>query len=143
MTKENSPKLPLARSARRTMLKMLLSLSIFGAGGVCGALAGGAFVHHKIRYHMEHSDKLPDEAIPRLGRILNLRADQKAEFERVFRARYADLDRVRGEVSVAIHDRFNVLEQELSTLLDEAQRDKLQERFEKVRTHFLPPRRAP
>ena len=123
----------------RLLCKLLIMLVIFLAGAVSGALYGIDFSFRQMRYHAEHMDELPDNAIPRLAKDLALAPEQLQNFDRIFRKYHVDIARVEGENAVRVHQLFYEMGREILPLLDETQRAKFLEIHRKICSVFLPP----
>lgn len=132
-------KMPARRPALRLLLKLSVLALIFGAGGVSGFLYGINFSFREMRHHAEHMDELPDNAIPRVAKDLNLSPEQFPEFERIFRKYHADIATVEGENAVKVHELFYAMGKEILPLLDENQAAEFRELHRKICTVFLPP----
>lgn len=126
-------------SIRRVLLKLLLMALIFLAGGVSGALYGVNFSFSQMRYHAEHPEELPDNAIPRLADKLSLSPAQLPEFDRIFRKFHAEIAGAEGENAIRVHQIFYEMGKEILPLLDETHATEFREIHRKICTVFLPP----
>lgn len=125
--------------ALRLLLKLSVLALIFGAGGVSGFLYGINFSFREMRHHAEHMDELPDNAIPRVAKELNLSPEQLPDFDRIFRKYHTDIATVEGQNAVKVHEIFYAMGKEILPLLDEAQASTFRELHRKICTVFLPP----
>lgn len=126
-------------SLRRMLFKLLLMAAIFLAGGVSGALYGINFSFSQMRYHAEHPEELPDNAIPQLADRLSLSPAQLPEFDRIFRKYHTEIAGAEGENAIKVHQIFYEMGTEILPLLDEAQAAEFREIHRKICTVFLPP----
>lgn len=126
------------RPALRLAAKLIVMLVIFAAGGVSGFLYGINFSFREMRYHAEHMDELPDNAIPRMAKDLSLTAEQLPEFDRIFRKYHGEIARTEGENAVKVHEYFYEMGKEILPLLNEKQAAEFRELHRKICTVFLP-----
>lgn len=125
--------------ALRVLFKVAVMVVIFAAGGVSGFLYGINFSFREMRYHAEHMDELPDNAIPRMAKDLSLTPTQIPEFDRIFRKYHVEIANVEGENAVKVHELFYEMGKEILPLLDEKQAAEFRELHRKICTVFLPP----
>ena len=123
----------------RLMVKLIVMLLIFGAGGVTGMFYGLNLAFSKMREHAVHMAELPDTIIPRLADQLELTADQLPEFDAIFRQKHAEITKTVGANAVRVHELFYEMGKEIVALLDKKQAAKFREIHRKLCSVFLPP----
>lgn len=123
----------------RLVVKLMLFVVIFGAGGITGMFYGINLAFSKMREHATHMAELPDNVIPRLASQLSLTEEQLPEFDAIFRKHHVEITRLEADSAVAVHQEFYALGKELLALLDEKQTAEFKETHRKICTVFLPP----
>jgi len=124
---------------KRLIVKLLLFLLIFGAGGITGMFYGLNLAFSKMREHATHMGELPDHVVPRLASKLSLTEEQLPPFDAIFREHHAEITRLAAENAVEVHRHFYEMGKGLLALLDEKQAADFRETHRKICTLFLPP----
>ena len=123
----------------RLVVKLMLFVLIFGAGGITGMFYGLNLAFSKMREHATHMAELPDNVMPRLTSQLTLTDEQLPKFDAVFRRHHAEITRLEADNAVKVHQEFYDMGKELLALLDEKQAVEFREILRKICTVFLPP----
>ena len=123
----------------RVLVKLLLLLLVFSAGGITGGFYGLNLAFSKMREHATHIAELPDHAVPRLAEQLSLTDEQLPLFDAAFRRHHSLIVEVEGQNAVAVHQHFYEMGKEILALLDETQAAEFRETHRKICSVFLPP----
>lgn len=149
MTQDTSPPSPDAtlakRLARRRALRaVLLSVVIFGAGGLTGW--GAAHLMHQPGRAGGGDALRPDppvqEIVQRMQEELLLSADQSRQIGDIYATRFAALKAIRQTMGPKLKQEYDTLRTDVQKVLTPAQFAKWDQRFEQVRSRMLPPDRA-
>lgn len=123
----------------RVVVKLLLLLLVFGAGGITGGFYGLNLAFNKMREHATHIAELPDHVVPRLADQLSLTEEQLPLFDAAFRLHHAKIVEIEGQNAVDVHQHFYEMGKEILGLLDEEQATEFRETHRKICSVFLPP----
>jgi len=128
---------------RPSTLKMvLLGLAILLCGMVIGS-AGTLFVARRAVVHaVLHPEEMPTRAAQRLGRRLDLSAEQQAQVETILRRRLLALAHVRERFRPQIDRELDDLREEVAAMLDEEQAQQWRDDFRRLR-RFIQPQTPP
>lgn len=124
---------------RSTWKLLLLGLVILLAGMTIGA-AGTLFVVRRAVLHAaQHPGELPERALDRLDRRLDLTDAQRAEIERILRQRMRRLAALRERLRPHVDRELDALDEEISDVLTPQQRERWQRDYRRLRRYIQPP----
>ncbi len=147
MSEQNSPSqdtamtpLP-ARSRKHRLLAVFIGLFIFGCGFVIG-VGTTLFAGHKIKVHaLQHPEEMPAHVTKRLKRHLRLSPEQAEQVEKIVHQRLAIVLEIREKNLPRLKEEFDLMEEEIASLLDERQQKKWKkhcDHFRKTMFHSEP-----
>jgi transposase len=88
---------------------------------------------------IHHPETMPKKAAQRLRRPLQLSDEQTRRIEQILRDRQQTLQQIRTRVQPEVDAELDIIDREISQVLDEAQRAKWQKLFQQLRSTWLPP----
>jgi Spy/CpxP family protein refolding chaperone len=124
------------RTPRRTLvIASVVVLFAFVAGLVVGA-AGSRLWHlrgGRRVIHVKQMQFMSDRVLHRLDRELDLTAEQRAQIEKILRARTERMDRVWGDIGPRVRKEMDATNAEIERVLTPEQREK----FSKLKMRFF------
>ena len=123
----------------RWVVRPLLCLIIFAAGGAAGSAVTVRVIRDAVWYRIQHPEEMPRRLANRLRWPLGLSSEQKTEIEHVFERRQRSLQSIRARYQPEIEAELDVIERELADVLDEDQQTRWREFFTRIRTAWTPP----
>jgi len=137
---ESKPTEPLPRPARRRRwVTILLALVIFLSGVIVGAGAFGLGLRNFVLRRIHHPELGPPATAAWLQRKLELTDPQTTEIEKILRQRQAALVAIRREVQPAVEAELDLLEEQVSDVLDPEQRNQWHNWLGRMRRTWVPP----
>jgi Skp family chaperone for outer membrane proteins len=128
---------------RRRWLPIMLAAAIFVSGCIVGAGTTILVIRNKVMHGIQHPEEAPARITAALTHRFKLTPDQAEKVETILKARQAELQKIRSETQPKVEAELDRAEAEIAQVLNEQQRDKLHERFQKLRESWLPERPEP
>lgn len=128
---------------RRRWLRVLLWLIVFGSGFVAGTGMTLIGVRKGLLEAVHHPETMPKKVAQRLRRPLQLSDEQTRRVEEIIRDRQQSLQQIRIRVQPEVEAELDVIDREISQVLDDNQRAQWQKLFQQLRSTWLPPLPAP
>jgi hypothetical protein len=123
---------------RRRWVTVLLSLVLLGSGFALGSgvtlLVGYKVIQHRLR----HPEELPDRAVARLRKPLNLSNEQAREIKTILRKHLAELQQMRRRWQPEIEAQLDSIEQDVAGVLNPEQAEKWRAIARERRQTWLP-----
>ncbi len=135
---ETSRTLPTRVPRYRWWLRLLLPLVIFVSGTVVGAGGTLLVVRNRVLMAVHHPDKMPEIIAARMRFVLSLSDQQTRQVERILRARQASLLKLRQQYQPELEQELDLLDEQVSAVLDEQQRVRWRGRLRGLRQTWLP-----
>lgn len=123
---------------RRGWPRLLLYFAIFASGVIVGGGITLTVARHRALHAMRHPEAMPARIASRMERTLSLSEAQRRDVERILGRRHETLQHIRREVRPQIEAQLDLLEEDISAVLNERQREKWQRRFRRLRRMWLP-----
>ena len=128
-----------APGRRRRWLRIVLSAVIFVSGAVVGTGATLLVIRHQLLYALYHPDEMPTRVAARLRRALRLSEEQAEQIQTILVQRQQSLQTIRRRVQPEVEAELDQIEQQISAVLNEPQRQSWQQQFAGLRGTWLPP----
>jgi len=128
---------------RRRWLRVLLWLIVFGSGFVAGTGMTLIGVRKGLLEAVHHPETMPKKVAQRLRRPLHLSDEQVGRIEQILRDRQQSLQQIRIRVQPEVEAELDVIDREISQVLDDHQRVQWQKLFQQLRSTWLPPPPVP
>ncbi|MFH1258944.1 MAG: hypothetical protein ABII74_03885 [Elusimicrobiota bacterium] len=119
------------------VVSLTLAAVIFVIGIACGLILDKVLVCRRGGFHASFRDKamnkkdLAKAILPRLGKALELTAEQKEKIHAVLKEQKRETDKLMGPMHAKIEDQMNVFRGKIRDLLDEKQKNKFDKFVEK------------
>jgi hypothetical protein len=126
-----------ARS-NRSWPRFILWLVIFLSGVIVGGGTTLLVVRNNVLASIHHPEDMPARLARHLQRMLDLDAQQVQRVEQIFRDRQQALQALRREFQPKIEKELDRVNEEVSTVLRDDQRDKWRSRFRTLRNRWMP-----
>jgi len=123
---------------RHRWLRVVLWLTVFGSGFVAGTGMTLIGVRKGMLDAIHHPETMPKKAAQRLRRPLQLSEDQVQRIEQIIRDRQQSLQQIRIRVQPEVEAELDVINREISQVLDDKQRAKWNQIFHQLRKTWLP-----
>lgn len=124
---------------RRRWVTVLLALSIFGAGLVCGAGIMIVTTVHRLQYAIHHPEDAPARVANALKHKLSLDDQQRAQIESIIARRQVELTAIRREFQPKVLVQLEKIRDEIGEVLNPSQRAHWEKMFDELRERWLPP----
>ena len=124
---------------RRRWLRVVLWLIVFGSGFVAGTGLTLIGIRKGALDAIHHPETMPKKVAQRLRRPLRLSDGQLQQIERILRDRQQALQQIRKRVQPEVETELDVINREISQVLDDRQRGTWQKLFQDLRGTWLPP----
>lgn len=134
------PPLPSPRGGR--WKRRLLALTLFLAGVVCGVGLTVIVAVNRLQHAIQHPEQAPDRIAKVLTRRLDLTPAQAADVRAALERHQQKLQAIRHEVWPRVREELDATRNDIAAVLDEKQRSHLDEMYDTVVTHWLPPEAA-
>jgi hypothetical protein len=124
-------------AAKKARWKSILKgLVIFISGAVIGS-ALTVHVGHRLMFEaLGHPDRMAERFTKRLRRELNLSDVQTGQVRRILNKHAEEVSRIMEETRPRMEEQFEMMHAEVSTVLDEDQKIKWDEHYEKMKQRF-------
>jgi len=122
----------------RLWIRLLLTSVLFVSGvvvGTCGALL---FIRQQVHDRIHHPEQMPARVAAYLDRKLDLSDEQTLQVEGIVSERQLAIQAIRREFQPKLEFELQQLADQVSGLLDANQRAVWQERFDALRSQWLP-----
>ena len=129
---------PPVSKPRSGWLRTLLYVVIFASGCIVGAGTTVIAIRNSALFAVHHPAKMPSKIAARMTKVLSLSDEQAREVEAILRERQSAIQDIRREFQPRIEMELDRLEEQISAVLDEKQRENWQERFEYLRHTWVP-----
>ncbi len=130
--------MPVAPRRRRPWLRLLLYLVIFVSGAVVGAGGTVLAMRRGALFAVHHPDEMPARIAARMAKVLSLSDDQTVQVERTLQERKTALQSIRREFQPQVEEQLDLLEQQVSTVLTDQQRETWHARIAHLRRTWVP-----
>lgn len=130
---------PQHRRALPWWAQVVVLLAVFSAGGVVGAMIATKVIHSRMEYYREHADALPRDIVPRLQVRLGLTDAQTKQVQEIAERRHPRMIENRRQGAQAMLNEFQVMEDEIASVLNPEQQRLWRSIAASVRQRFLPP----
>jgi hypothetical protein len=124
---------------RRRWVTFLLSLVLLGSGFIIGSGVTLVVGYRVIQHRLRHPEELPDRAVARLRKPLNLSNEQAREIKTILRKHLAELQQMRRRWQPEIEAQLDSIEQDVAGVLNPDQADKWHAIARERRHTWLPP----
>ncbi len=127
------------RPRRRRWVSVLLSLGLLISGMVIGSGATLIIVQRVVQHRLRHPEELPDRAVARLKKPLDLSDEQATQIRSIVRQRMARLQSMRHEWQPRLEAELDGLEKDVAAVLKPDQVGKWHRIAREKRRQWLPP----
>ena len=124
---------------RRRWWPWVIVLVVFVSGGVIGAGTTLLLVRNRALESIHNPENVPTKITRRMRRSLRLSDSQSREIEDILRKRQNNLLRLRQEILPRIHAELDEVDDEISAVLNNKQRERWRRRFTQLRSTWVPP----
>lgn len=114
-------------------------LVVFGAGYLVGSMITTRSIHLRLEAYRQNAPLFSSEIVGRLRFRLGLTDEQLAEVKEIIERRHAKMLEYRQQGSLAMHQEFDAMAEEVANVLDEPQAERWYQISRMVRERFLPP----
>jgi hypothetical protein len=130
-----------AWTPRRSRLwaRFLLWLIIFVSGGAAGAGVTLIVIRQRVLHAIQHLDEMPARIAGCLRQRYDLSDRQTQQVEEILVRRQHALRVIRRQFQPEVERELDRLQEDISAVLDDKQRTKWQEYFQKLRQTWTPP----
>jgi hypothetical protein len=130
-------------SRRHRWLAIVLAVVIFLSGFVIGSGTAVVFIHNHLINAVRYPNQAADRIAERLRRSLDLTDSQAAQVKAIIHKRQTALQDIRRRVQPEVEAQLDLVEREVSDVLEPQQQKKWHEMLEHLRTTWLPPTPPP
>lgn len=130
--------IPIASKRRCSWLRLVLYLVIFASGCVVGAGVTVIVVRNGALFAVHHPEEMPSRIAARMARALSLDDEQTREVECILRERQSALQDIRREFQPQVENELDRLEEQVSAVLNDQQRENWRDRFDYLRRTWVP-----
>lgn len=123
---------------RRRWPTVLLALTIFAAGAVCGAGATVLVVVKRVQHAIHHPEEAPARLAGVLQRRLDLTNEQRSQVEAIIAKRQQELMDIRRQFQPQIAGQLDQLRDEIDEVLTDEQREHWESLYKNYVTRWLP-----
>lgn len=123
---------------RRCWWRVLLYLFIFTAGGVVGIGVTLIVIRDSALFAVHHPEEMPARIAARMASVLSLSEEQRQQVEDILHQRQGALQNIRREFQPQVEAELDRLEQQVSAVLNDEQRENWQARFDYLRRTWVP-----
>ena len=124
-----TPTIEKPRRKRRLWLKILLIILVLFSGIIIGAGGTAIAVGRTLRTVFEQPQRLPEIMTRNMQRRLRLTDEQADKVRAVLETRIANIREIMKETHPRLRAEIEAMHDEISTILDENQREKWEQRF--------------
>ena len=124
------------RQAYDLLKSILLGLVILAAGMVIGSGVTFLILSHQQERVRREPEIFAEHLLGRLGRELNLSAQQREQLDPILREHFKTLHDIRASVRPRIVSQLEELDREIMSVLDEHQKTLWQQQVRRLEDHF-------
>lgn len=128
----------LAPVRRRRWIRLVLYAVIFLSGSVVGVGGTLLIVRARALHAVHHPEEMPDLIAHRLQRLLALDDEQTRRVMQILGERQQALQEIRRKYQPEAEAELDKVEEQISDILNDKQREKWQERFQTLRDTWVP-----
>jgi hypothetical protein len=126
------------RARRRRWVSLLLGLVIFGAGLASGVAVTVAFAAGTLKYIIRHPENAPQRITTFLTRKLSLDSGQRDQVLTIITRHQLQIQAIRRAVRPQMDEQLDQIRSEIGAVLNESQREKWDEMFDRLRERWTP-----
>ena len=127
------------RRPRRRWVSVLLYLVLFASGIAIGSGATLIITYKVVQYRLRHPERLPDRAVERLKKPLDLSNQQAVEVRSIIRSHLIRLQALRRQWQPQLDAELDSLEADVAAVLKPEQAEKWHKIAREKRQSWLPP----
>ena len=124
---------------RRRWPSVLLGIVLVACGFFSGVVVTVSVARARALETLHHPENMPDRVVKRLSWRLNLSEEQAKAVREILRKRQHALFEIRREVQPRVVDELDKVQEEISFVLDDKQREKWNKMFNRLKRLWLPP----
>jgi hypothetical protein len=134
-----SSSLPPGPRPRRLWQHILMASVIFLGGVACGAAVTCVVITRLVHHAIQHPEEATAHFTAHLTRRLNLTDEQSEQVRQIIERRQRALTEIRRDIQPRLHVELSALEEEINSVLNDAQRVEWRALAGKFRDRWLPP----